>query len=90
MEYIKKILKNKDLIKKVLFVLFILTIFRLLSHIPIPGPSQENLKIFFDNIFSQNSILPYFDIFSGGGMSRFSIVLMGLGPYITASIMVQL
>ncbi len=90
MEYLKKVLKNKELIKKILFVLFILIIFRILSHIPIPGPSQENLKTFFDNIFSQNSILPYFDIFSGGGMSRFSVVLMGLGPYITASIMVQL
>lgn len=90
MDYIKKILKNKELIRKILFVLFILVVFRVLSHIPIPGPSQENLKTFFDNIFSQNSILPFFDIFSGGGMSRFSVVLMGLGPYITASIMIQL
>ncbi|EKD57546.1 MAG: preprotein translocase subunit SecY, partial [uncultured bacterium] len=91
MDYLKKVLKNKDLIKKILFVLFILVIFRVLSHIPIPGPSPESLKKFFEEAFSQkNSLLPFFDIFSGGGMSRFSVVLMGLGPYITASIMVQL
>ncbi|RJO60032.1 preprotein translocase subunit SecY [candidate division WS5 bacterium] len=90
MEYIKKILKNKELIRKILFVLFVLVVFRVLSHVPIPGPSQENLKVFFDKIFTQNSILPFFDVFSGGGMSRFSVVLMGLGPYITASIMIQL
>lgn len=91
MDYLKKVLKNKDLIKKILFVLFILVIFRVLSHIPIPGPSPEALKKFFEEAFSQkNSLLPFFDVFSGGGMSRFSIVLMGLGPYITASIMVQL
>lgn len=91
MNYLTKILKNKDLIKKILFVLFVLVIFRVLSHIPIPGPSPDDLKRFFDEAFSQkNSLLPFFDIFSGGGMSRFSVVLMGLGPYITASIMVQL
>lgn len=91
MDYIKKVLKNKDLIKKILFVLFILLIFRVLSHVPIPGPSPDNLKAFFAEAFSQkNSLLPFFDLFSGGGMSRFSIALMGLGPYITASIMVQL
>lgn len=91
MNYLARILKNKDLIKKILFVLFTLVIFRALSHIPIPGPSPENLKKFFDEAFSaKNSLLPFFDVFSGGGMSRFSVVLMGLGPYITASIMIQL
>lgn len=91
MEYLKKLLKNKELIKKILFVLFVLIIFRLLSHTPIPGPSPEDLKSFFEKAFSsKNSILPFFDVFSGGGTSRFSVALMGLGPYITASIMVQL
>lgn len=90
MNYLTKILKNKDLIKKILFILFVLAVFRLLSHIPIPGPSPEVLKSFFDKALSGNSILPFFDIFSGGAASRFSVVLMGLGPYITASIMIQL
>ncbi len=91
MNFIKRILKNKQLIKKILFVLGILVVFRILSHIPLPGPSPETLKDFFGKVFSDNnSILPLFDIFSGGGTSRFSIALMGLGPYITGSIMVQL
>ncbi len=94
MTYWTKIFKNKDLIKKILFVLFALIVFRTLSHIPIPGPSPENLKSFFDNIFAQSnntgSPVNMIELFSGGGVSRFSIVLMGLGPYITASIMIQL
>ncbi len=91
MNYWIKVVKNKDLIKKILFVLFVLVIFRVFSHIPIPGPSTADLKNFFNQAFSsKNSLFPLFDLFSGGGTSRFSVALMGLGPYITASIMIQL
>jgi len=93
MNYFTKVFKNKDLIKKILFVLFVLVVFRFLSHIPIPGPSPEALKSFFEQAFSGNNAssgVSMIELFSGGAASRFSIVLMGLGPYITASIMIQL
>ena len=85
----KKILqiwKVKDLRKKILFVLAMLVIFRLAAHIPIPGINLENLKEFF----SSNQILGLLNLFSGGGMQNFSIVMMGIAPYITASIIFQL
>ncbi len=90
MGYIKRVLGNRELRKKILFVLFILLIYRLLAHIPIPGPDPASTKNFLDNIFKSNSVLSFLDVFSGGGMSRFSVVMMSLGPYVTASIMIQL
>ena len=91
LNYFKKVFKNTDLLKKILYILFILLIFRIIAHVPIPGPSPAALKEFFNKAFSSgNSILPFFDVFSGGSTSRFSIGLMSLGPYITASIMIQL
>lgn len=90
MNYIKRILGNRELRKKIIFVLFMLFIYRLLAHVPIPGPDPDSIKSFIDNVFSKNSALSFLDVFSGGGMSRFSIVMMSLGPYVTASIMIQL
>lgn len=90
MEYVRQIFFNKDLRKRVLFVLFLLFIFRLVSHIPIPVSDPATLKDFLGKLFAQNSFLSFLDIFSGGGISRFSIAMMGVGPYITASIMIQL
>lgn len=63
-----------------------LVIFRFAAHIPIPGINLENLKDFFGS----NQILGLLNIFSGGGMSNFSIIMMGVAPYITASIIFQL
>ncbi|MDD3678781.1 MAG: preprotein translocase subunit SecY [Patescibacteria group bacterium] len=83
-------MKNKDLLKKILFVVFVLLIFRVAAHIPIPGPESGEIKKFLTEALGSNSILSFLDIFSGGGISRFSIVMLGLGPYITASIMIQL
>ncbi len=90
MSKIKEIMKNKDLLKKILFVVFVLLIFRVAAHIPIPGPESGEIKKFLTEALGSNSILSFLDIFSGGGISRFSIVMLGLGPYITASIMIQL
>lgn len=67
-----------------------LFIYRILSHVPIPGPEPTQIKEFLSGIFSQNSVLSFLDIFSGGSISRFSIAMMAVGPYITASIMIQL
>lgn len=90
MKKIKEIITNKELLKKILYIVFILFIFRVAAHIPIPGPSPEVIRSFLSDALGANSILAFLDIFSGGGISRFSIVMLGLGPYITASIMMQL
>jgi len=81
-----QIWKARDLRNKVLFVLGMLVIFRFLAHIPIPGVNQEALK----SLFASNQILGLMNLFSGGGMENFSIVMMGVAPYITASIIFQL
>ena len=81
-----QIWKIKDLRKSILFVLGMLTIFRFAAHIPVPGVNVENLRDFF----ADNQVLGFINILSGGGMENFSIVLMGVAPYITASIIFQL
>ncbi len=86
LERLSQIWKIKDLRDKILFVLALLFIFRLAAHIPIPGVSVENLR----NFFASNQILGLLNIFSGGALANFSIVMLGVGPYITASIIFQL
>ena len=83
---IKIILKDKDLRKKILFVLFALVLFRLGANIPIPGVDQARLEAFM----SGNQLFGLLDIFSGGGLSNLSVMMLGVGPYITASIIMQL
>jgi preprotein translocase subunit SecY len=85
-EKLLQIWKAKDLRKNILFVLGALVLFRLLAHIPVPGVNVENLRAFF----SGNQLLGLMNIFAGGGMSNFSIVMLGVAPYITASIIFQL
>ena len=81
-----QIWKIKDLRNSILFVLAMLVIFRIAAHIPLPGVNLENLKQFFSN----NQLLGMINVLSGSGMENFSIVLMGVAPYITASIIMQL
>jgi len=83
---LQQIWKAKDLRNSILFVSAMLVIFRLAAHIPVPGVDAVALK----NLFSSNQILGLMNIFSGGGMENFSIVMMGIGPYITSSIIFQL
>lgn len=90
MGYLKRVLGNKELRKKIIFILFLLFIYRLIAHVPIPGPDPKLVQDFIGNVFKNNSVLSFIDVFSGGGMSRFSVAMMSLGPYVTASIMVQL
>lgn len=78
--------KNKELRKKFLFVILIFVIFRFAANVPIPGIGTENLRKFFD----QNQVFGLLNLFTGGAMSNFSVVLLGLGPYITATIILQL
>jgi preprotein translocase subunit SecY len=83
---IKIVFTDKYLKRKIFFVLIILAIFRLLATIPIPGINAFRLQGFLEN----NQFLGLINIFSGGGLSALSIVMMGVGPYITASIIMQL
>ncbi len=75
-----------DLRAKILFTLGMLVLYRAVAHIPIPGIDQFQL----DNLFRNNQILGFLDLFSGGALSRMSIVALGVFPYITASIVMQL
>ncbi len=79
-------LKTPLLRKKILFTLGILIFFRLIAHVPVPG---VNLKL-LQQFFAQNQILSLINIFSGGTLANFSIAALGLGPYINASVMMQL
>ena len=83
---IKLIWTDTSLRKKVLFVFFALIIFRLLSAIPIPGIDTVELNRFLAN----NQFFGILNIFSGGGLSNLSIIMLGVGPYITGSIIMQL
>lgn len=71
---------------KILFVLAVFALFRLMANIPIPGINAENLKDFF-NQFQMFGLL---NVFTGGALDNLSIVMLGLGPYITAVIVMQL
>ncbi|MBU1289899.1 preprotein translocase subunit SecY [Patescibacteria group bacterium] len=83
---ITQIFKIKDLRQKILFVLFILVVFRIVANIPVPGIDIERLSQFFSN----NQLFGLLNIFTGGAMSNLSISMLGLGPYITATIIMQL
>lgn len=85
-EKLIQIWKARDLRNSLLFILGMLVIFRLAAHIPIPGVDTAALRDFF----ASNQILGLMNIFAGGGMTNFSIVMMGVGPYITSSIIFQL
>ena len=75
-----------DLRRRLLFTFGILVIFRFVAHVPLPGVNLEALE----EIFEQNQLLGMLDLFSGGAMRNFSIVAMGVYPYITATIIMQL
>lgn len=86
MNKLSLIWKDVQLRKSILFVLAMLVIFRIAAHIPVPGVDVFALQQFF----AQNQVLGLLNIFSGGGLENFSIVALGIGPYITASIIFQL
>ncbi len=78
--------RTPEVRKKILFTLAIFLVFRIFAHIPVAGVNVNQLK----NLFSQNQFLGLLDIFSGGTLANFSIMALGLNPYINASIILQL
>lgn len=83
---LKLIFGDKILRKRIIFTLFVLVLFRLMAIIPIPGIDPLRLSQFL----SGNDFFGLLNIFSGGGLSRLSIIMLGVGPYITGSIIMQL
>lgn len=83
---IRLVIEDETLRSRILFVLGALVVFRLLAAIPIPGINAEQLAAFL----SGNQFLGLLNVFSGGGFSNLSIVMLGVSPYITASIVMQL
>ncbi len=86
-------LKNSDMRSRIFAVLGMLLVFRLLAHIPIPLSDPATLKDVLENAFnaSQSSqLVSFINVLSGGALANFSIMLVGMGPYINASIIMQL
>ncbi len=83
---IVQIFKVKDLRSKILFVLFSFAVFRIMANIPMPGINIEKLHDFFAN----NQVFGLLNVFTGGALDKLSIAMLGLGPYITATIILQL
>lgn len=86
MNKLRQILTVRELRNSIFFVMAMLFLFRLLAHIPVPGVNAENLSAFF----ASNQLLGLINLFSGGGLESFSIVALGVSPYITSSIVFQL
>ena len=82
----KIVWNSKDLRKKLLFTAGLLLVYRLLAHIPAAGVNKQALQ----SLFSGSQLLGLLDIFSGGTLANFSLIALGLGPYINASIIIQL
>lgn len=83
---IKLLFNDRELSKKIFFIFFALVLFRLMANIPIPAASGSSL----DQLLASNQALGFLNILTGGGLSAISIVMLGVGPYITASIIMQL
>jgi preprotein translocase subunit SecY len=81
-----RILKTKELRNGLLFILLCVTVFRVAAHIPVPGIDTSGLEA----LLAGNQFLGLLNVFSGGTLKSFSIVALGVGPYITASIIFQL
>ena len=77
---------NAELRRRLIITLVIFAIFRFVTHIPVPGVNLEAIK----QVFASNQLLSLLDVFSGGTLANFSILALGLNPYINASIIMQL
>lgn len=84
---------NADMRKRLLAVLGMLLVFRVLAHIPVPLSDPETLQQVLNNVFTSAQtpqLLSFINVLSGGALANFSIMLVGMGPYINASIIIQL
>ncbi len=85
-----KSLKNKDMLKRVGIIFGILVAYRLLAQIPVPMGDASTFKEAVSNLMEKSDFSNFLNLISGGGLASFSIILVGLSPYITGSIVIQL
>lgn len=86
LEKLKKILSNKEILQKIIFTFAILLVFKIGTYIPIPLVATTSIR----SVIAGNDFLTVLNAFSGGGLSNFSILALGISPYITSSIVVQM
>lgn len=87
---ILKSLKNRDMLRRVLTLLGIIIVYRFLAHVPVPLTAPSELKSVVASAISTTGFGGFLDLLSGGALTSFSIILVGLGPFITSSIIIQL
>ena len=80
--------QNNDLRNRIIFTIFILAVYRFGTFVPLPGIDPDQLKIMMDG--NQKGLLGMFNVFAGGAVSRMAIFALGIMPYISSSIIVQL
>ncbi len=85
-----KSLKSRDMLKRLFIVIALIAVYRFLAHIPVPLADPATLKDVLANAISGSDLGGFLNILSGGALANFSIVLVGLSPYITASVITQL
>lgn len=85
-----KSLKNRDMQKRLLIVLGIIVAYRLLSHIPVPLAAPTQLREVINSVVSSTDFGGFLNLLSGGALASFSIILVGMTPFITASVITQL
>ncbi len=85
-EFFAQAFGNKELKRRLLTTVLILAIFRFLAHVPVPGVNRLELQ----RVFASSELLGLLDIFSGGTLANFSILALGINPYINSSIIMQL
>ncbi|NOS67165.1 MAG: preprotein translocase subunit SecY [Candidatus Peribacteraceae bacterium] len=90
LSYFQQLWRSEDLRNRILITVFLLLLYRVASHIAVPGADPFALKQYLDMQSSGGNALGVFAALTGGGFDHFSIVLLGLSPYINASIIVQL
>ena len=87
---LRQVYRSRDLRRRVLAVMGLLVIFRFLAYVPVPVPDNAALASFLERLFNSNRLLGFADFFAGGALTNFSMIMMGVGPYINASIIMQL
>ena len=82
--------KSEDIRRKLIITLLILSIYRLAANVPAPGVNYQVLAVFRSSATGSGNFLGFLDLLSGGTVSNFSLLAMGVYPYITAQIILQL
>ena len=80
--------QSSDLKNRIIFTIFILSIYRFGTFVPLPGIDPDQLQVLMES--NQKGLLGMFNVFAGGAISRMAIFALGIMPYISASIVVQL